>query len=377
MTAAGVVLAAVSCAIWLYLALAHGLFWRTSVRLPAGRDPRTWPSVVAVIPARDEAEVLPSTLPTLLAQDYPGPWRVVVVDDDSSDGSGALAKDAGAEVLRGAGPPPGWAGKVAAMDTGVRAAGEPDFLLFTDADIAYPQGAVTELVRCATAQNLDLTSQMVRLRAETGWERLIVPAFVYFFAQLYPFGRVNGPGRTAAAAGGCMLVRTRALTEAGGLAQIRGAVIDDVSLAALLKPRGRIWLGLADRIRSVRPYPRLADLWQMVARSAYTQLRYSPILLALTVLGLLVTYVAAPVALALGLAAGSPVPAGLGAAGWALMTATYLPMLRFYGLSALRALTLPFVAVLYGAMTIDSARQHRAGRGAAWKGRVAGAATRS
>lgn len=235
MTAAVLVLGAVPCAIWLYLALGHGLFWRTSVRLPEGRDTQQWPSVVAVVPARDEAEVLPQTLPTLVAQDYPGPWRVLVVDDDSSDGTAALATDAGAEVIRGAGPPPGWMGKVAAMHAGVCAAGEPDFLLFTDADIAYPPGAVTELVRCATARNLDLTSQMVRLRAETGWERLIVPAFVYFFAQLYPFGRVNGPGRTAAAAGGCMLVRTRALAEAGGLAQIRGAVIDDVSLAALLK----------------------------------------------------------------------------------------------------------------------------------------------
>jgi hopene-associated glycosyltransferase HpnB len=327
--------------------------------------------VVAPVPARDEATVVPHTVPTLVAQRYPGPYRVVVVDDDSGDDTGALAAAAGAEVVRGSGPPPGWTGKVAAMATGVAAAGRPDFLLFADADIEYPPDAVERLVRAALDRGLVLTSQMARLRTSTGWERLLVPAFVYFFAQLYPFARVNGTGRTAAAAGGCMLVRRDALERSGGLEAIRAAVIDDVALGRLLKGQGRIWLGLTDDIRSVRPYPRLADLWQMVARSAYTQLRYSPLMLLGTVLGLLLVYVLPPALLLGGAAAGAATAAVLGATAWAIMTATYVPMLRFYRLNPLRTLLLPGIAVLYLAMTVDSARRHRAGRGAQWKGRIA------
>lgn len=370
------IVAGLSLLVWLYLALGHGRFWRTTVRLPPGADPDTdpdqWPSVVAIVPARDEATLLPRTLPTLLAQRYPGAWRVIVVDDDSSDDTGAVAARLGAEVVPGGGPPPGWVGKVAAMAAGVARAGEPDYLLFTDADIAYPPGAVRELVRAANADHLDLTSQMVRLRAESLWERLVVPAFVYFFAQLYPFGRVNRPGRTAAAAGGCMLVRARSLAEAGGLTSIRDAVIDDVALARLLKRRGRIWLGLSGSVLSIRPYPRLADLWQMVARSAYTQLRHSPLLLVATVLGLVLTYLVPPAGLVAGLVLGDPVLATLGALAWAAMAVTYAPMLRWYGRTPLWAPALPVVAALYLAMTVDSARRHRAGRGAAWKGRIAG-----
>jgi hopene-associated glycosyltransferase HpnB len=365
------IVGALSLAIWLYLAAAHGRFWRTSITLPRGTDPDPWPSVVAVVPARDEAQVLPHTLPPLLAQRYPGPFRVIVVDDDSSDGTGELATAAGADVVRSSGPPPGWAGKVAAMAAGVEHAGEPDYLLFTDADIAYPPDALTALVRAATANRLDLASQMVRLRAESFWERLIVPAFVYFFAQLYPFSRVNGTGRTAAAAGGCMLVRRTALAAAGGLAEIRDAVIDDVSLGRLLKRRGRIWLGLSGDVVSTRPYPHLRDLWDMVARSAYTQLRHSPVLLAGTVLGLLLTYLVPPTALIAGLVLGDWLLAALGGLAWLVMAATFVPMLRHYRLSPWRAPLLPAIAVLYTAMTVDSARRHHVGRGAAWKGRVA------
>jgi hopene-associated glycosyltransferase HpnB len=323
------------------------------------------------VPARNESDVLPRTLPTLLAQTYPGPWRVIVVDDASSDGTGAYAAAAGAEVVRTTGPPPGWTGKLAAMAAGVAGAGDVEYLLFTDADIAYPPSSVTALVRAASAHRLDLTSQMVRLRAQDGWERLIVPAFVYFFAQLYPFAWVNKPGRTAAAAGGCMLVRRAALADTGGLAEIRGAVIDDVALGRLLKRRGRIWLGLSDDIASVRAYPLLADLWQMVARSAYTQLRYSPVLLAGTIAGLLLTYVVPPVAVVTGGLAGDPLLLGLGASSWVVMAATYLPMLRYYRRSVAWAPTLPVTAMLYAAMTVDSARRHILGRGAQWKGRIA------
>lgn len=367
-----IAVAAASLATWLYLLLGHGGFWRTDVRLPPGADPVQWPSVVAVVPARDEAAMLPRTLPTLLAQAYPGSLRVLVVDDASTDGTGELAGELGADVVHGDGPPPGWTGKVAAMARGVAAAGEPEFLLFTDADIAYLPTALRTLVRAATANGLVLTSQMVRLRAQSRWERLLVPAFVYFFAQLYPFRWINRRGRTAAAAGGCMLVRREALAAAGGLEQIRDALIDDVALGRLLGRRGRIWLGLSDDIVSVRPYPSLAQLWAMVSRSAYTQLRYSPLLLAGTVLGLVFTYLIPPLALLAGAAAGAWPVAVLGGCAWALMTASYVPMLRFYRVPPATALGLPAVAALYLAMTVDSARRHRAGRGGEWKGRVRG-----
>ena len=222
---------------------------------------------------------------------------------------------------------------------------------------------------------------MALLRTVTGWERVVVPAFVYFFAQLYPFRRLNAPGsRTAAAAGGCMLISRGAL--AGGLAPIGGALIDDVALGRMIKgQRRRCWLGLSRQVVSVRPYPRLASLWQMVARSAYTQLSYSPALLAATLIGLLFLYVVPPAGAVIGLAAllaGGPgassaaaaLAAGAGLAGWALMTLSYLPMLRLYRLSPLRAPGLPLIALLYAGMTADSARRHYAGRGAEWRGRT-------
>ena len=366
----GEVVAGVSLAVWAYLALGHGRFWAPP-RLPvAGAPPAVWPAVVAVVPARDEADVLPRTLPTLLTQSYPGPFRVVVVDDDSADGTGEQAAMLGAEVVKSCGPPPGWAGKVAAMAAGVEAAGEPEFLLFTDADIGFPPWALTGLVRAAITHRLDLVSQMVRLRTESVWERLVVPAFVYFFAQLYPFARVNGPGRIAAAAGGCMLVRRSALEAAGGLEGIRAARIDDVALAGLLKQRGRIWLGLAAATESVRAYPRLADLWQMVARSAYVQLRHSPALLAATAIGMLLVYAVPPAAAVAGLVVLDPLLAALGLLAWLTMSATFVPMLRFHRVGAWRAPLLPAVALLYLVMTLDSARRHYAGRGGLWKGRV-------
>lgn len=363
-------MAALALAVWLYLALGHGRFWRTGVRLPAAADPGRWPGVVAVVPARDEAAVLHRTVAPLVGQRYPGAFRVVVVDDDSTDATGDLAAALGATVVRTSGPPPGWTGKVAAMAAGLAAAGEAEYVLFTDADIAYPPDAVRTLVRAAEARGLDLTSQMVRLRTESRWERAVVPAFVYFFAQLYPFARVNVPGRTAAAAGGCMLVRRAALDAAGGLAPIRDALIDDVALGRLLKARGRVWLGLSDSIESVRAYPRLADLWAMVTRSAYTQLRYSPVLLAGTLLGLALVYLVPPAAVVAGAGRGDPLLAGLGAAAWLLMAATYVPMLRLYRVTPVAAPALPLVAALYAAMTADSARRHRAGRGGLWKGRT-------
>jgi hopene-associated glycosyltransferase HpnB len=343
--------------------------------------------VIAVVPARDEAAVLPESLPTLLAQDYPGRFVVTLVDDASTDGTGQVAAGLGTgarhplRVVAGQAKPPGWAGKPWAMAQGVAAIAADDaaYVLFTDADIAWSPGALRALVTAAEADDRVLVSQMVRLRTQTGWEKAIIPAFVYFFAQLYPFRWVNRPrGRTAAAAGGCMLVRRDALAAAGGIEPIGDALIDDVALGTLLKRQGRTWLGLTTAIRSVRPYHGLTDLWQMVARSAYTQLRYSPLLLAGTLIGLAWLYALPPatalaglIALAAGATGTGPVLcATAGLAGWAVMTGTFLPMLRLYRLSPLRAPLLPGIAVLYAAMTADSARRHYAGRGGAWKGRV-------
>jgi hopene-associated glycosyltransferase HpnB len=355
---------------WLYLAFGHGGFWRTGPGLPEQDDPPEWPEVTAIIPARDEADILPETLPTLTAQEYPGVFRVLLVDDGSTDGTAETAARLTGHVISAKERPEGWAGKVWAMSEGVRAAGGPDFYLFTDADIAYEPGTVKRLVREAVNARRDLVSQMATLRVRTRWEKVIVPAFVYFFAQLYPFRRVTRDGaRTAAAAGGCMLVRRAALEKAGGIAAIHDALIDDVAMGRLIKRAGgRCRLDLSRDVVSRRPYPRLADLWMMIARSAYHQLRYSPALLAGTVLGLLLLYAVPPAATIAG--AGHPVALTAGAAGWAIMTLSYVPMLRFYGLSPLRALGLPVVALMYAAMTVDSARRHRAGRGGAWKGRT-------
>jgi hopene-associated glycosyltransferase HpnB len=407
----------VSAAAWVYLVLLHGGFWLTSQRLPAGgptgsrggdrgggpdgnAEPgaafgqQPWPAVAAVVPARNEAESLPVTLPALLAQDYPGEFRVFLVDDNSDDGTGAIAAELGEKAARDGGAPltvvtgrprpDGWAGKVWAMAQGfaVAAPASPEYVLFTDADISWAPTALRDLVAGAEADDRALLSQMARLRAETRWERVIVPAFVYFFAQLYPFRKVNDPkSGTAAAAGGCMLVRRSALEAVGGLEPISGALIDDVALGTLLKKHGnRTWLGLTTDIGSARPYPSLASLWHMIARSAYVQLRYNPLLLAGTIIGLLVLYVAPPagaVAALVVAAAGGGGPATVaagaaGLAGWALMTVSYAPMLRLYRLSALRAPTLPLIALLYAAMTADSARRHYSGRAVSWRGRAAG-----
>ena len=384
--AAACALAAVT---WVYLVAGHGGYWRTGQRLPpAAADPAAWPSVAAVVPARNEAAILPDTLPTLLAQDYPGSFCVVLVDDDSSDGTASVARSLseayGPQRLRlvaGRPTPAGWAGKVWAMEQGVRAADGARYVLFTDADIGYAPGTLAALVRAAEGDDRGLVSQMALLRAATSWERLLVPAFVYFFAQLYPFRRVNKPGaRTAAAAGGCMLVRRDALEAAGGLERIRGARIDDVALGRLLKSPPdpvRCWLGLTTSVVSRRPYPSLDGLWDMIARSAYTQLRYSPAALAGTLLGLLWLYALPPAATLGGLAwlaAGRGAAAGwlaaAGLAGWAIMAVSYVPILRLYRLSPLRAPCLPLIAMLYAAMTADSARRYHLGRGGQWKGRT-------
>lgn len=373
----GWVVAGLALAAWLWLLLCRGSFWRTDQRLPPAVEPESWPSVAVIVPARDEAAMLPRTLPTLLRQRFAGAARVIVVDDGSVDGTGDVARLIAADVaglpltvLTAGEPPPGWSGKLWALRRGVAEAGRVDYLLFTDADIAHGPQSLAALVAAARGGR-ELVSQMARLRTDTAWERLIVPAFVYFFAMLYPFRWVNRPSSsTAAAAGGCILLNRDVLVRADGLDAIRGAVIDDVTLARLVKRAGgRLWLGLATDVHSLRAYPRLGDLWHMIARSAYTQLRYSPALLGVTVLGLALVFLVPPVATVLGALTGDLPALLLGVAAWLVMVTTFVPMLRYYRLPVLTALLLPGVAVLYVSMTVDSARRHLFGTGANWKGR--------
>ncbi|GAA4060153.1 glycosyltransferase [Streptomyces shaanxiensis] len=370
-----------SLAAWLWLLLCQGFFWRTDVRLPHRREPVDWPSVCVVVPARDEAAVLPASLPSLLAQDYPGRAEIFLVDDGSSDGTGDLARDlarrhGGLPLTVGSPgePPAGWTGKLWAVRHGIglARAREPEYLLLTDADIAHAPDSLRELVAAARAGGFDVVSQMARLRVESLWERLVVPAFVYFFAQLYPFRRIGRKGtRTAAAAGGCVLLRAEAAERARIPDAIRHAVIDDVALARAVKGSGgHIWLGLAEGVDSVRPYPRLGDLWRMVSRSAYAQLRHNPLVLAGTVAGLALVYLVPPAAVITGAVGGDTVTAAVGGLAWLVMTGTYAPMLRYYSQPLWLAPLLPFTAFLYLLMTVDSAVQHYRGRGAAWKGRT-------
>jgi len=374
------VIASVTVAIWAYLMAAHGGFWRGSVRDDRAEpaEPATWPAVVAVIPARDEADNIAEALTSLLSQDYPGTFRIVLIDDQSRDGTAVIAWRTATNIgnqkltiLSGRALPPGWTGKVWAMKQGIDWTSDlsdaPEYLLLTDADIAYSSRSLRRLVARATGGDLSLTSLMVRLRCDSWAERAFVPAFVFFFQMLYPFGWVKRPDRaTAAAAGGCMLVRRDALMKAGGIETIRHALIDDCALGKRLKAIGPIWLGLTESVRSLRPYPHIGDIRQMVSRSAYAQLRYSPLLLAGTVAGMALTYLAAPflAVFATGL------PQALGALAWLMMAVAFQPTLRLYGRSPVWGAALPGIAAVYVAFTVDSAYQHLLGRGGLWKGRA-------
>jgi hopene-associated glycosyltransferase HpnB len=367
--------------IWLYLILARGGFWLARERddedEPALPDSGEWPSVVAIIPARNEAPMLAHTLDSVLTQDYPGTFSIVLVDDESSDDTAAVARSVAAQtrrkviVVTGEPLPASWTGKVWAMHQGIAHAQilepAPDYLLLTDADIDYAPDALRRLIGRAQTKGLVLASLMVKLRCQSLPERALIPAFVFFFQLLYPFAWVNrSPAKTAAAAGGCMLVEAAALERAGGIATIRGALIDDCALAKLMQVQGPIWLGLTNRARSLRAYPHVGDIRRMVARSAYAQLRYSPLILLAVLAGMVLTYLTAPVLVFL---AGNPASV-LAAVTWVVMSLAFVPILRFYGLSPLWALALPLVAAAYLAFTLDSAYQHWRGQGGLWKGRV-------
>ena len=364
---------------WGVLYLARGRFWRCDERLAPEIAPLSrWPAVTAVVPARNEAAGIGACVRSILGQDYPGDLRLIVVDDQSSDGTAALAREAAAaagaaqrlNVLRGRDLPAGWAGKVWAQSQGVAAAGEVPWLWFTDADIQHGETVLRRLVAKAEGEQRVLVSLMVELSCRSFWERLLIPAFVFFFQKLYPFAWVNDPGRPlAGAAGGCMLLRRDALERAGGLARMRAALIDDCTLAGLLKPLGPIWLGLTHDSRSLRAYPRLGEIWSMVARSAYVQLEQKPSRLLLAVSGMIFLYLWPLLALVYGVVVQVwwlwlPALAALLLA-WRM----YLPMLRFYALPWWWGASLFPAAWLYTLMTADSGRRHYLGRGGAWKGR--------
>ena len=368
-------IATTAVAVWIYLIAARGSFWLSAERDGSGPAPAAWPDVIAVIPARNEAEGVGDTVGSLLGQDYPGRFSVVLVDDQSTDGTADTARRAAGHaanrltVLGGKPLAAGWTGKLWAMKQGVDEANAraPKYLLFTDADIVYDSDALTRLVSEAEANSLVLNSLMVKLRCESLAERMLIPAFIFFFQMLYPFGWANRPAAaTAAAAGGCMLARRDALHAAGGIDGIRGALIDDCALAASMKCQGPIRLSLTDRVRSIRGYPGFQEVRRMVARSAYAQLHYSPLILAGMVVGMALTYLA-PVAFTL-FGHGAAQIAGLLA--WVIMASAFQPTLRFYRRSPLWGLALPAIALIYLAYTLDSAYQHARGRGGMWKGRA-------
>jgi len=331
-----------------------------------------------VVPARNEADGIGECIGALLGQDYPCPWTVILVDDDSSDGTADIARraqagnaDARLSIVTSRGLPAGWTGKLWALRQGIDAAmalpRPPDFLLLTDADIVHAGDSVRRLVARAQEKHLVLTSLMVKLRCESVAERVNIPAFIFFFQMLYPFSSVNRPqSPVAAAAGGCMLVRADTLREAGGIEAIRGALIDDCALAKVLKARGPIWLGLTERVHSIRPYPALGDIRRMVVRSAYAQLRYSSLLLLGTVAGMVLTYLAPPLLAVFGSGAARV----LGLLTWLLMAVAFQPTLRFYRCSPLWGIALPAIALQYMIFTLDSAYLYVRGRGGSWKGRM-------
>jgi len=370
------VLAIACVAIWIYLIGARGAFWRAAVDdaspVSSGRPPLG--SVVVVIPARNESEFIARSVRSLLDQNYGGSFNVVVVDDESNDDTAAVAiRAAGADrrlkVIRTDGPAAGWTGKLWALKEGIAVAEalQPEYLLLTDADIVHASDTLARLVARSRSGGIALTSLMAKLRCESLAERVHVPAFIYFFQMLFPFTWVCRSDRgLAAAAGGCMLVRTEALKKIGGVASIQNALIDDCSLAAKLKETGPIWLGLTNRVCSIRPYETFADVGRMISRSAYSQLRYSPILLIATTIAMTITFVLPPL---FSLFA-SGWPQFLGLAAWIAMAFSFVPTLRYYGRSLVWSITLPVIALLYMCYTLNSAYQHLRQRGGQWKGRV-------
>jgi len=387
MSIALTVLAAVSFAAWLYLVVFHHRFWHADQILGEPDALDHWPAVVAIVPARDEVAVIGRAVDSLMRQDYPGSLSVIVVDDGSLDGTAeaarAAADAAGAAerltVLDGAPLPPNWTGKMWAVSQGVALADEvapaAEFLWLTDADIEHGPDQLRRLVGHAVRRRVGLVSAMVELHCSGAAERLLIPAFVFFFQKLYPFPAVNKPeNRMAAAAGGCMLVRREALESAGGIESVGAELIDDCALAKRIKSSAPIWLGLTSTSRSVRPYAGVGGIWRMVARTAFTQLNRSGGLLLATIFGMVVIYLVPPAAFVVGAVRGASDMAAFGGGALALMWSAYLPTVRLYGRARWPLFALPLAAGLYTLMTVDSALRHWRGMGGGWKGRTYGPA---
>ncbi len=355
--------------IWLYLYFLHGKFWQSGPELPAV-TPLEWPDVDIIVPARDEAGTIGPVIASLLAQDYPGKFRVFLVDDNSTDGTAALAGQApNLHIVSGAAKPFGWAGKLWAVAQGVAASTAP-VLLFADADITHDPRHLSALVaRLQSAARVDMVSEMVRLNCASTAERALVPAFVYFFQMLYPFAKVNDPfSRVAAAAGGTVLIRRAALERIGGIEKIKTALIDDVALAREVKKFGPIYLGHSGLATSIRPYPESSDVFRMVSRSAFTQLNYSVLILAGTLLGLALLWLVP----AYEVVFGHSWRFLFGLAAYAIAAVSYLPTASRYRISRFWALTLPAITLFYMAATFASALDHWRGTGAKWKNRSYG-----
>ncbi len=355
-----------SLLVWLYLFFSHGRFWQSGPELPAAL-PAELPDVDIIIPARDESATIAPVIAALLAQDYAGNFRVILVDDNSTDGTAARAGTAPRlTIITGAEKPPGWSGKLWALSQGI-AAGAAPVLLFTDADIIHDRRHLSALMSRLVARRLDMVSEMVRLNCTSLAERALVPAFVYFFQMLYPFARVNDPlSGTAAAAGGTILLRRSALARIGGIAAIKSALIDDVALASAIKQSGPLYLGHSGLATSIRPYPDFADIFRMISRTAFTQLRHSAAVLAVTILGLAVVWLV-PIYAVL-FSHGWRFFAGLAA--YVLSIISFMPTLARYRVSRWWALALPLIALFYMAATISSALDHWRGKGAVWKNRA-------
>lgn len=375
------VAAGLALAIWIYLITARGDFWRTQKfdDLAPAPTMERWPSIAVVVPARDEAAGVAACVTSILSQPYPGMLSMVLVDDQSQDGTSQIASDAAARmgaldrltVLQGRPLPSGWTGKLWAVKQGLTAvegrSAQPDYVLLTDADIVYSGDVLMRLVARAQKDRLAMTSVMATLRCESFAEKYLIPAFIFFFGMLYPFGWVRDPSHaTAAAAGGCILVRWDALKNAGGIESIRGSLIDDCALGARLKLQGPVWLGFSQNVKSVRASDTVANVGHMISRSAYAQLRYSPVILIGTVFAMTLVFLA-PVAVTL---FGHGLAVVFAAAAWILMALAFQPTLRYYGQSAFWGPALPAIAIAYMVFTVNSAIQHFQGRGGMWKGRA-------